>query len=185
MRRISRFRFCAGTWLLSLTGRKWIAIVVPAILYGASHTGLDFLPPAEPFWGRALALTVVGCVWGWAFLRYLINGFDEQLFFLSAGFAVRIDNVDLRAVEPTIYPLSNGGAYLVSADRKNLRLYYLDGVKATLVREGRWDSSAQRARPASRDGFLWAQAQASITRYRREHNLDDIKSEPPQPDEYE
>jgi hypothetical protein len=52
-------------------GRKWIAIVVPAILYGASHTGLDFLPPAEPFWGRALALTVVGCVWGWAFLRYL------------------------------------------------------------------------------------------------------------------
>jgi hypothetical protein len=28
------------------------------------------LPPAEPFWARALVMTLVGCVWGWAFLRY-------------------------------------------------------------------------------------------------------------------
>lgn len=40
-------RFFAGTWLLSLTGKSWIAIAVPAILHGASHTGLDFLPPAK------------------------------------------------------------------------------------------------------------------------------------------
>lgn len=82
------YRFFAGTWLLSLTGRKWIAIVVPAILYGASHTGLDFLPPAEPFWGRALALTAVGCVWGWAFLRYdaltvILSHFTADLFIFN------------------------------------------------------------------------------------------------------
>ena len=82
------YRFFAGTWLLSLTGRKWIAILVPAILYGASHTGLEFLPPAEPFWGRALALTVVGCVWGWAFFRYdaltvILSHFTADLFIFN------------------------------------------------------------------------------------------------------
>lgn len=79
------YRFFAGTWLLSLTGKKWIAIVVPGILYGASHTGLEFLPPAEPFWGRAVALTVVGVVWGWAFFRYdaltvVLSHFTADLF---------------------------------------------------------------------------------------------------------
>jgi hypothetical protein len=39
-------------------------------VYGLTHTGLSFLPPAEPFWGRAVVMTLVGCVWGWAFLRY-------------------------------------------------------------------------------------------------------------------
>jgi hypothetical protein len=82
------YRFFAGTWLLSLTRRKWIAILVPAILYGASHTGLEFLPPAEPFWGRALALTVVGCVWGWAFLHYdaltvILSHFTADLFIFN------------------------------------------------------------------------------------------------------
>lgn len=79
------YRFFAGTWLLALTGRKWIAILVPAMLYGASHTGLDFLPPAEPFWGRAIALTAVGCVWGWAYFRYdaltvVLSHFAADLF---------------------------------------------------------------------------------------------------------
>lgn len=82
------YRFFAGTWLLSLTHRKWIAIVVPALLYGASHTGLDFLPPVEPFWGRAVALSVVGLIWGWAFLRYdaltvVLSHFTADLFIFN------------------------------------------------------------------------------------------------------
>lgn len=64
------YRFFCGTWLLGLTRRRWIAVVAPAVIYGLTHTQLDFLPPADPFWGRALALTLVGCVWGIAFLRY-------------------------------------------------------------------------------------------------------------------
>ncbi len=84
----SAYRFFAGTWLLSLTGKSWVAIAVPALLYGASHTGLDFLPPAEPFWGRAIALTVVGCVWGWAFLRFdaltvILSHFTADLFIFN------------------------------------------------------------------------------------------------------
>lgn len=64
------YRFFAGPWLLGVTRRRWVAILLPAIVYGLTHTGLDFLPPAEPFWGRAVVMTLVGCVWGWALLRY-------------------------------------------------------------------------------------------------------------------
>ncbi|MBA2481396.1 MAG: CPBP family intramembrane metalloprotease [Planctomycetes bacterium] len=64
------YRFFAGTWLRSLTGRTWIAIAVPAVVYGLCHTAMDFLPPVEPFWARPLVMTLVGCVWGWAFFRY-------------------------------------------------------------------------------------------------------------------
>ncbi len=82
------YRFFAGTWLISRYGKRWLAIIVPAVLYGTSHTGLTFLPPAEPFWGRAIALTVVGCVWGWAFLRYdaltvVLSHFTADLFIFN------------------------------------------------------------------------------------------------------
>jgi len=82
------YRFFGGGWLLMLTRRSWIAIIVPAIVYGLTHTRLDFLPPAEPFWGRALVLTLVGCVWGWAFLRFdaltvVLSHFTADLFIFN------------------------------------------------------------------------------------------------------
>ena len=64
------YRFFAGAWLDRIQRFRWIAILVPAAIYGLTHTGLSFLPPAEPFWGRAVVMTLVGCVWGWAFFRY-------------------------------------------------------------------------------------------------------------------
>ena len=72
------YRFFGASWLLDLIGGRggrrrlaaWAAVVVPALVYGTTHTGLTFLPPEEPFWGRALVFTTVGCVWGWAFLRF-------------------------------------------------------------------------------------------------------------------
>jgi len=82
------YRFFAGGWLLTLTRRRWVAIVVPAVIYGLTHTRLDFLPPAGPWWGRALVLTLVGCVWGWAFLRYdaltvVLSHFTADLFIFN------------------------------------------------------------------------------------------------------
>lgn len=64
------YRYFAGSWLLAATKRPWVAILLPAIVYGVTHTGLPFLPPEDPFWARPLVMTVVGCIWGWAFLRY-------------------------------------------------------------------------------------------------------------------
>lgn len=64
------YRFFIGTWLERLTGRRWVAIWLPALVYGLTHTALDFLPPAGPYWARPLVLTLVGAVWGWAFFRF-------------------------------------------------------------------------------------------------------------------
>ncbi len=64
------YRFFAGTWLKRLTGRTWLAIIIPGAVYGLCHTAYDFLPPADPWWARPLIMTAVGCVWGWAFFRY-------------------------------------------------------------------------------------------------------------------
>ncbi len=64
------YRFFAGSWLLSFTEKKWIAIVVPGLAYGLTHTGLSFLPPSRPYWARPLVLTLIGCVWGWAFFKF-------------------------------------------------------------------------------------------------------------------
>jgi len=82
------YRFFAGTWLLAVTRRRFIAIVIPAVIYGLTHTRLGFLPPVEPWWGRALVLTLVGCVWGWAFLRYdaltvVLSHFTADLFIFN------------------------------------------------------------------------------------------------------
>ena len=82
------YRFFAGSWLMARTGKRWLAIALPALVYGLTHTNLTFLPPAEPFWGRALVLTLVGCVWGWAFLRYdaltvVLSHFTADLFIFN------------------------------------------------------------------------------------------------------
>ncbi|HUP64919.1 MAG TPA: CPBP family intramembrane glutamic endopeptidase [Thermoanaerobaculia bacterium] len=117
------YRFFAGTWLLGATGRAWIAILIPAMLYGATHTGLGFLPPAEPFWGRAVALTAVGCVWGWAFLRYdaltvVLSHFTADLFIFNWP---RLESGDpdliLRAIATIAVPLIPGVLWLLSTSR--------------------------------------------------------------------
>jgi membrane protease YdiL (CAAX protease family) len=79
------YRYFGGSWMLALTRRRWVAILLPAVMYGLTHTRMDFLPPAEPFWARAVVLALVGCVWGWAFLRYdaltvVLSHFTADLF---------------------------------------------------------------------------------------------------------
>jgi hypothetical protein len=82
------YRFFAGTWLERLTGRRWLAILIPAAVYGLCHTAFDFLPPADPFWVRPLLLGAVGCVWGWAFFRFdaltvVLSHFTCDLFIFN------------------------------------------------------------------------------------------------------
>jgi membrane protease YdiL (CAAX protease family) len=82
------YRFYAGSLLLARTGSRWLAVLAPAVIYGLTHTNMTFLPPAEPWWGRALVLSLVGCVWGWAFLRYgaltvVLSHFTADLFIFN------------------------------------------------------------------------------------------------------
>jgi len=117
---------------------------------------------------------------------YLINQFDHQLFYLSQRVAVRVPGVDLGGLDPTIYPLANGAAYLVSSDRSKLRLYYLIADRAIEVRETAQSPSAQMLNEPSREGFLWAQAQAANIRHRRyKRNVEDRQpAEEPERDDY-
>lgn len=64
------YRHFAGNALLRLHLGRWVAALVPALVYGAAHAGMDFLPPGEPWWARVVPITLVGMVWGLAFLRW-------------------------------------------------------------------------------------------------------------------
>lgn len=64
------YRHFAGNAILRLGIGRWAAVILPALIYGAVHCGLDFLPPAEPWWARILPITLVGILWGLAFLKW-------------------------------------------------------------------------------------------------------------------
>ena len=64
------YRHFAGNGLLRIHGGRIAAALIPALVYGAVHAGLDFLPPAEPWWARLVPMTLVGFLWGLAFIRW-------------------------------------------------------------------------------------------------------------------
>lgn len=72
------WRHFAGNLLLRLKLGPWVAALAPALIYGAAHAGMDFLPPGEPWWARIIPITLVGALWGLAFMRW-----DALTVFLS------------------------------------------------------------------------------------------------------
>lgn len=82
------YRYFGSGWIFSRTRNQWLAILIPAAIYGLAHTPFTFLPPEDPFWGRAVVMTLVGAVWGWAFLRYdaltvVLSHYTADLFIFS------------------------------------------------------------------------------------------------------
>ncbi len=122
------YRFFAGSWILRRLRSPRLgvvlAILVPALVYGTTHTGLAFLPPEEPFWGRALVFTLVGCVWGWAFLRFdaltvVLSHWTADLFIfnwprLASGEPGQV----VVAVAAIAVPLVPAAAWMVDAGRR-------------------------------------------------------------------
>ncbi|MBN2364024.1 CPBP family intramembrane metalloprotease [candidate division WOR-3 bacterium] len=45
------------------------AVLATSLVYGLTHSTLNFLPPAEPFWGRALVMTCIGVFWSVVYLK--------------------------------------------------------------------------------------------------------------------
>lgn len=60
------YRLFAIPLLLRWTRRKWIALLLPALLWGFLHTGYY----VEPIYARGLELTLVGLFYGAVFLRF-------------------------------------------------------------------------------------------------------------------
>jgi len=125
------YRYFGGGWILAWTGRRLPAIAIPAVIYGLTHTRLDFLPTAEPFWARALVLTLVGAVWGWAFLRYdaltvVLSHYTADLFIFnwprlasaqSAAVAVSLATIAVPLIPALLWLVIRGPARLSAARR--------------------------------------------------------------------
>ncbi|MDP6778556.1 MAG: CPBP family intramembrane metalloprotease, partial [Candidatus Latescibacteria bacterium] len=60
------FRLLAISLLLKYLRRPWIAVLLPAIVWGFLHSNY----PVEPIYTRGLELTIVGVVFGIVYLRY-------------------------------------------------------------------------------------------------------------------
>jgi len=64
------YRYFAGNVLLRMHMGRIVAAIVPAVVFGAVHANLDFLPPGEPWWYRIIPITLVGVLWGFAFVKW-------------------------------------------------------------------------------------------------------------------
>lgn len=64
------YRYFAGNVLLRMHMGRIVAAIVPAVVFGAVHANLDFLPPGEPWWSRIIPITLVGVLWGFAFVKW-------------------------------------------------------------------------------------------------------------------
>jgi membrane protease YdiL (CAAX protease family) len=60
------FRLFAIPLLLRLTKSKWIALLVPAIVWGFLHSAY----PQQPGWVRGVEVSIIGVVAGWVMLRW-------------------------------------------------------------------------------------------------------------------
>ncbi len=62
----SLYRLFAIPLMLKVTGRKWLSLLLPALLWGFLHSGYH----VTPIYVRGIELTIVGVVLGIVFLRY-------------------------------------------------------------------------------------------------------------------
>lgn len=60
------FRLLAISLLIQWTGKRWLAVLIPAVVWAFLHSTY----PQEPIFIRGLELTVVGVIFGVVFLRY-------------------------------------------------------------------------------------------------------------------
>ncbi|MCB9489656.1 MAG: CPBP family intramembrane metalloprotease [Deltaproteobacteria bacterium] len=77
------YRLFAIAFLYWITGRAWVAIVVPAAIWGFAHT----FYPQEPIWVRGAELTIYGVVFGVIFWRFglVTTLVDHYLFNVLVG----------------------------------------------------------------------------------------------------
>ncbi|MBX7258353.1 MAG: CPBP family intramembrane metalloprotease [Candidatus Hydrogenedentes bacterium] len=60
------FRYFAISLLLFLTKRRWLAVFVPAVIWGFCHSAY----PQEPIYIRGIEVSIIGILYGIVFLRY-------------------------------------------------------------------------------------------------------------------
>lgn len=113
------FRLFAIPLLLRLTKSKWVAVIVPAFIWGFLHSAY----PQQPGWVRGVEVGFIGIVAGWVMLRwgilatliwhYTVDALLIGLFLLrSENFYFQVSGYVVVAL--TLFPLLfAAGAYAV------------------------------------------------------------------------
>ncbi len=113
------FRLFAIPLLLRATGSKFIAIVLPAFVWGFLHSAY----PQQPGWVRGVEVGIIGVVAGWVMLRwgilatlvwhYTVDALLIGLFLLrSEGLYFRVSGAVVVAL--SLFPLlASGGRFLL------------------------------------------------------------------------
>ena len=89
------FRLFAISALFFLTKRKWLSILIPAVVWGFLHCNY----PQEPIYIRGIELSLIGIVYGCVFVRYGIM-------------ATIISHFTYNALAGSDYLLRSGNVYL-------------------------------------------------------------------------
>jgi len=98
------FRLLPIALLLRFTKRPWLAILLPAVIWGFAHTGY----PQEPIWIRGAELTFAGIIFGWVFYRFglLTTLTSHFVFNCFVGVVLQFQSGDLGLVLNAIAALS-------------------------------------------------------------------------------
>jgi len=92
------YRFFGCSWLYKIFKKAWLAIVIPAIIYGLMHANMTFLPPESPAGARVLVMSLIGCIWGIAYFKFdiltvIVSHFISDLFIFSLPMILSLTNI--------------------------------------------------------------------------------------------
>lgn len=67
---------------------RWVAVLLPSLVFGAIHAPMYFLPPLDPWWGRVAVMVVVGVLWSlaawrWGMLTVVAAHWASDLFIFN------------------------------------------------------------------------------------------------------
>ncbi|MBN1151323.1 CPBP family intramembrane metalloprotease [candidate division WOR-3 bacterium] len=104
----------------SLFKSDFLAILSSSLIYGLTHSALSFLPPEEPFWGRAAVMMCIGVFWALVYLKYdlltvITAHYISDLFIFNLPLMPRSSSHELFIVLASIFwPLIIPSVYFIS-----------------------------------------------------------------------
>jgi len=85
------YRLFAQSYLsAAIAGAKgrWVAVLLPSLVFGAIHAPMYFLPPLDPWWGRVVVMVAIGVLWSlaawrWGLLTVVVAHWASDLFIFN------------------------------------------------------------------------------------------------------
>ncbi|MBZ0270492.1 CPBP family intramembrane metalloprotease [bacterium] len=123
------FRLFAIAFLWRITGRPWLSVLLPAIVWGFAHTSY----PQEPVYIRGVELTLEGVLFGLVFLRFGIvtTLVSHCVFNTFVGVVPHFQSGDPRLIVFALLALAAPVGFVFAADRAAIRYRRKRGAAST------------------------------------------------------